>query len=352
MLLTKSSKPVVLISIESTRNMVTKPTYFKVSTKDSKRRKSNWLIFQNLIRFRDYKEHTSWLDHLTSITGTIKNIIAAFGILFRDVEYVNDWGQTIKVPIHYSPREKFIEITEVSGDHDDGYETMVTLPRFGFELTSVDYDSTRMLNPMSRMTHRMDSESRYMFNRVPYNFAFNLYLATRKFEDSLKIVEQVVPFFAPDLNITIKDKEDFDISTDIPIVLNNTGFVIDYQGSFDLRRTVQWDFSFTAKGYLYSNVREQTRIKETIVKMTNQDFDKVYESLISEVEPRDAEKTDVHIIKDSVIDGPPPSKLTIDFGAGELLQMGADDSTPYTVLEVREMVTGSVMRVVPMQGSL
>lgn len=283
---------------------------------------------------------------------TVKNIIAAFGTIFSDVVYINDYGQEILVPLHYAPREKFIEFIQVKSDYDSALDTDTTLPRFGFELTSVDFDSTRMLNPMSRMTHRTDSESRYMFNRVPYNFAFSLYLATRKFEDSLKIVEQVIPFFTPDLNITIKDKEDFDISTDIPVVLNNTSFVIDYQGSFESRRTVQWDFSFTAKGYLYSNVREQTRIKETIIKMTNQDFNKVYESFISEVEPRSANKTDPHTIKDTIIDGPPPSKLTIDFGAGEILEMDSEEDTDYTIFGIREMVAGSAMRVVTMQGSL
>jgi len=283
---------------------------------------------------------------------TVKNVIAAFGTIFSDVIYVNDYGQEVLVPLHYAPREKFVEFIQVKPDYDNALDTDTTLPRFGFELISVDFDSTRMLNPMSRMTHRTDSESRYMFNRVPYNFAFNLYLAARKFEDSLKIVEQIVPFFTPDLNITIRDKEDFDISTDIPVVLNNTSFVIDYQGSFETRRTIQWDFSFTAKGYLYSNVREQTRIKETIIKMTNQDFNKVYESFISEVEPRAANKTDPYIIKDTIIDGPPPSKLTINFGSGELLEMGLSQDTRYTIFGIREMSTGSTMSVVPMPGSL
>jgi|MudIll2142460700_1097286.scaffolds.fasta_scaffold43818_4 hypothetical protein len=283
---------------------------------------------------------------------TVKNVIAAFGTIFSDVIYVNDYGQEVLVPLHYAPREKFVEFIQVKPDYDNALDTDTTLPRFGFELISVDFDSTRMLNPMSRMTHRTDSESRYMFNRVPYNFAFNLYLAARKFEDSLKIVEQIVPFFTPDLNITIRDKEDFDISTDIPVVLNNTSFVIDYQGSFETRRTIQWDFSFTAKGYLYSNVREQTRIKETIIKMTNQDFNKVYESFISEVEPRAANKTDPYIIKDTIIDGPPPSKLTINFGSGELLEMGPSQDTRYTIFGIREMSTGSTMSVVPMPGSL
>lgn len=285
--------------------------------------------------------------------NTTKNIIAAFGILFRDVEYVNDWGQTIKVPIHYLPREKFIEITEVSADHDDGYETMITLPRFGFELISVDYDSTRMLNPMGKMKHTQDEQHRYMFSRIPYNFAFSLYLATIKFEDSLKIVEQIIPFFTPELNITIKDKEDFEIYTDIPIVLNNSSFQIDYMGNFDLRRTIQWSFSFTAKAYLYSNVREQTRIKETIVKMSNEDFSMVYETLISEVDPREANKTDPHVITDTIIEGGLPGiTMETTFNAGETLKMEPDSVTEYTTFFIREMVTGESMSVVPMPNSL
>ena len=265
---------------------------------------------------------------------------------------MNDWGQTIKVPIHYLPREKFIEITEVSADHDDGYETMTTLPRFGFELTSVDYDSTRMLNPMGKMRHTQDEKHQYMFSRIPYNFAFNLYLATIKFEDSLKIVEQIVPFFTPELNITIKDKEDFEIYTDIPIVLNNSSFQIDYMGGFDLRRTIQWTFSFTAKAYLYSNTREQTRIKETIVKMSNKDLSMVYETLISEVDPRKAEKTDNHQINDIIIEGSPAANLSLNFVTGASTSVNSGQSTPYTVFSFHPMATGSVARIVTMPGSL
>lgn len=285
--------------------------------------------------------------------GTVKNIIAAFGILFRDVEYVNDWGQTILVPIHYSPQEKFIEMVQVSADHDDGYETMVTLPRFGFELSSIDYDSGRMLNPMSRMMDAFGADHKYMYNRVPYNFTFSLYLAVRKFEDGLKIVEQVVPFFTPDLNITIVDKEDFDYKTDIPIVLNNFNFEIDWQGGFETKRTIMWNFSFTAKAFLYSNVRQQSRIKETIVKMSNKDFNKVYETLINVVEPRAADRDDPHEIVEEIVDGIPPTKLSFDFNSGELAESDQpEEGVPYTTFNFHSMHTGSSMRTVPFSNSL
>lgn len=229
---------------------------------------------------------------------------------------------------------------------------MINLPRFGFELTSVDYDSTRMVNPMGKMRHTEDEHHRYMFSRIPYNFAFSLYLATVKFEDSLKIVEQIIPFFTPELNITIKDKEDFDIYTDIPIVLNNSSFMIDYMGGFETRRTIQWTFAFTAKAYLYSNVREQTRIKETIIKMTNRDLNLVYETLISEVNPRNVEKTEAHQIIDTVLEGPPPARFDLAFSEGVSISLDSGVELPYTVFELHPMSTGERSDVVPMAKSL
>ena len=263
------------------------------------------------------------------------------------------FGEEITVPLHYSPREKFIEFIQVKTDYDNTLDTDTTLPRLGFELTSMDYDSLRMLNPMSRMTHIDDSSEKYMFNRIPYNFAFTVYLGTVKFEDSLKIIEQIVPFFTPELNITVKDKEDFNISTDIPVVLNNVGFSIDWQGSFETRRTILWELSFTAKAFLYSNVREQQRIKETIVNMTNQDFNKVYETLTSVVEPRKAEKHDSHRIIDHIYNGLPPQNLEFNFSTGEsLIPNYHDNDENYSIMNLRIANSGEFSRIISIENSL
>lgn len=266
-----------------------------------------------------------------------------FGIIFRDVSFVNDWGQTVTVPIHYSPKEKFITIVQGSTDHDVAQDTSYTLPRFGFELVDIAYDGMRMLNPMSRMTDTGMDHNKYMLNRVPYTFTFSLYLAVKRFEDSLKIIEQIVPFFTPDLNISIKDKADFGISTDIPVVLNSLSFTIDYQGSFETLRTITWQLNFMVKGYLYSNVREQKRIKETIVNMNDEDFSRVYETFTSEVIPRDAEKIDPHEIIDMIYSGKQPTKLRIDFYDGANGSIGTTGSgDPASVLTIMPIRTGEL----------
>jgi hypothetical protein len=278
--------------------------------------------------------------------NTIKNLITAFGIIFSDVVYVNDFGNTIKVPLHYAPREKFIEFIQVKTDYDGAVDTDTTLPRMGFELTSIDYDSSRALNPMSKMKDTADINGNYMYNRVPYMFTFMLYIGARKFEDSLKIIEQIVPFFTPEMNVSIRDKNDFGIATDVPFILNNAGFMIDWQGSFETRRTVLWTLDFSAKAFLYSNVREQKRIKETILTMEDKDFARVYESFVSEISPRDANREDPHTVYDRAFDGPPPTKLSFDITAGQSTEVDSSDDEPFTVLLLTPIFHGQTAHLV------
>lgn len=232
----------------------------------------------------------------------IKNLIATFGIIFRDVVYIDDFNNTRKVPIHYAPKEKFVEMINAHAVHDDGYEYSIQLPRFGFELSGLIFDPSRNLNPLS-ILKSCNEDGEYMFNRVPYNFDFTLYLGTRKFETGLKIVEQILPFFSPELNVSLKDMEQFGIITDVPFTLSSVNPEVDYLGSFDTARTIVWTLNFQAKAFLYKDIKRQNRIKETIIKLGNEDFSHIYETLTSVVDPRDAEQDEPHNIIDSIISG-------------------------------------------------
>ncbi len=235
--------------------------------------------------------------------NTIKNLIVAFASIFDDMKYYNDFNEIIKVPLHYSPREKFISY--YTEDVDFGSSNIeYILPRMGFEISSLNYAAERAVNPLNKMRDYGQDETKYMFSRLPYNVDFVLYIATKKFEDSLKIVEQILPFFNPELNITVNDKDDFDLKTDVPVVLNSAGFDIDYEGSYENKRTIMWTLSFTVKGWLYGEVKNIAAIKETINNLTQKEFDHKFAILTSEVIPREAKKYDPHIVKDSVDEGP------------------------------------------------
>lgn len=225
--------------------------------------------------------------------STIKNMIVAFGTIFDDVHYLNDTGENVHVPISYAPKSKFVEFYN-SEPSFDTYDVKFTLPRMAFEMTGLNFAPERFSNPLGRMNPATGTN--FMFTRIPYDFSFNLYLATKNFEDSLKIIEQIVPYFTPELMVTLNDKADFGFKTDIPVLLNSSAFTIDYEGSFETKRVIDWVLGFTMKGYMYSDVKTGAAIKETIVNLQQDDIDKRFEQMIHTVNPKIAEKHEPHTV--------------------------------------------------------
>ena len=198
---------------------------------------------------------------------TIRNVVIAFGTIFNDIQLVRKDNsgtitQTMKVPLAYGPREKFL--VRLREDADLTKQVAITLPRIGFEIKNLAYDSTRKMSRVQRFkkvkganTKQLDTQ--YM--PVPYNLEFELYVMAKQSDDALQIVEQILPYFQPDYALTINDMSDMGISIDIPIVLNSIGYEDTYDGDFTTRRALIYTLSFTTKFYLYGPVTSAKVIK-------------------------------------------------------------------------------------------
>ena len=198
---------------------------------------------------------------------SIRKIVVSFGTIFNDIHLVRkdndgDITQTMKVPLAYGPRQKFL--VRLQDDPDLGKQVAVTLPRIGFEITGLNYDASRKLNRVQQFkkvkgntTKQLDAQ--YM--PVPYNINFGLYILSKQSDDALQIVEQILPYFQPDYTITMNDMPDMGIKRDVPIVLTNVGYEDNYQGDFTARRSIIYSLDFTAKFYLYGPVTSSKVIK-------------------------------------------------------------------------------------------
>ena len=198
---------------------------------------------------------------------TIRNIVIAFGTMFNDIQLVRKDNsgtitQTMKVPLAYGPREKFL--VRLREDADLTKQVAITLPRIGFEIQTLSYDATRKMSRVQRFkkvkganTKQLDTQ--YM--PVPYNLEFELYIMAKQSDDALQIVEQILPYFQPDYALTINDMADMGITRDIPIVLGNIGYEDSYDGEFTTRRALVYTLSFTTKFYLYGPVTSAKVIK-------------------------------------------------------------------------------------------
>ena len=201
----------------------------------------------------------------------MRKLTIAFGQLFNNIIIQNTSStgaitKRIRVPLAYAPKEKFLVRLEQQADLPNDREVAVTLPRLGFEITGLSYDSSRKLNKMNKTIRVKSSEEgkkqNFNYTPVPYNINFSLYSFTATAENGLQIVEQILPFFQPEYTVTMNVVPELQIKRDIPIILNTVNYEDTYSGDFTSRRAVVYTLSFTAKTYLYGPMSNQGVIKE------------------------------------------------------------------------------------------
>ena len=199
---------------------------------------------------------------------TIRKVVIAFVTMFNNIQLVrrdNDGTvvQSMKVPLAYGPRQKFL--ARLAEDPDLTKQVAVTLPRIGFEINDLTYDPSRKLNRVQKFKKTKTGNSKKLetqFMPVPYNIGFELYILSKNSDDALQIVEQILPFFQPDYTLTINDMADMGIKRDVPVILNSISYEDDYaDAEFSARRSIIYTLSFSAKFYLYGPVTSTSIIK-------------------------------------------------------------------------------------------
>ena len=203
---------------------------------------------------------------------TIRNTVIAFGTIFNNVNIkrLDSSGnplQNIRVPLSYSPKEKFLARLDAQSDlTGDDSKVSITLPRMSFEITGYSYDASRKLNKNQKMAKVKTSGDTEKLNTqyvpVPYNVQFQLNVFTATQDDGLQILEQILPYFQPDYTVTmIQDATYMDTKRDIPFILGDVSYDDSYTGTLTSLRRIIYTLSFTAKTYLYGPMSNQGIIK-------------------------------------------------------------------------------------------
>ena len=99
---------------------------------------------------------------------------------------------------------------------------------------------------------------------VPYNLSFELAIISKNQEDGLQILEQILPYFQPHYNLSVKLIPELSETKDVPVVLNSVEYEDDYENNFQTRRAIIYTLQFTVKTYLYGPVTDQKVIKKAI----------------------------------------------------------------------------------------
>jgi hypothetical protein len=210
--------------------------------------------------------------------GTVRKVVVGFASLFNDIHVVrNDENgnekERIRIPIAYGPQQKFLRRLDRIGTDFDQQQVRLEsyLPRMGFEITSLQYDSSRKLNSIQQTVgyNAADRGSlKRRYERVPYNMNLTLSAMTKSMDDCLQIVEQILPYFTPEYVFSIKAIDGLDTNVDIPIVLSSITMGEGDDGSYGDYATRKTNFAtiqFVAKMYLYGPVKTAPLITNTNV---------------------------------------------------------------------------------------
>ena len=245
----------------------------------------------------------------------IRKAIVAFGMLFNNIQIARESDgvvqQVLRVPLAYSPKQKFLTRIATTPTDDTRGEVAMTLPRMGFEITALEYDASRKISVVQR--HKAvgagdDANTvRSSYASAPYNLSISLYMMAKNQDDALQVVEQIFPYFNPDFNVTINDLPEIGIKRDLKITLDSVSYEDDYEGDFERRRSIIWTLNFTMRINFYGEVTNVGYIKQSIAQLYNN---------LDDIEEQVAQVTVTPGLK---ADGTPTTKASESISRDEIL---------------------------------
>ena len=199
----------------------------------------------------------------------IRKYIIMFGTMFNDIDVqrFNAAGariQTLRVPIAYGPKEKFL--VRLSQDPNFDRDVAITLPRMSFEITSMQYNSSRKLPSTNKnvYTYSDKDKLKYQYTPVPFDINIALSVFVKNADDGVQILEGILPFFTPECTNTINLIPELKLKMDVPVVFQDISTEDTYDGDFSTRRALIHTLNFVVKGYLFGPIRNQGVIKRAI----------------------------------------------------------------------------------------
>ena len=270
-----------------------------------------------------------------------RKTIISFGTLFNNIT-IKQEGSVVKVPLAYGPIQKFLARLEQAPNLSQA--TQISLPRMSFEFTGLTYDPARKVTTTQQIAVKdpdSETDTKKAFMPVPYNMQFELAIMCKLNDDALQIVEQILPYFQPQYNLTVQLVESIKEKRDIPIVLENVTMQDDYEGDYTTRRVLMYTLRFTAKTYLFGPVTSASKdiIKSVSVRYLAGGSKSTERDITYSVKPRA-----VKDYTDDVV-----TNLSEDITA-EAVTINVDDGTKVTLKKYIE-VDGEEMYVTKITGN-
>ena len=184
----------------------------------------------------------------------------------------------------------------------NAHQVKMTLPRMAFEMVDIQYAPDRKIGVNgSYAVGEINGMRGKIFPPTPYDCIFELYVLTKDQNDSLQIVEQILPYFQPYMTMNYEILPEYKIFKDVPVTFQAYRTEDTYAGSPEEQRTVTTIFTFAAQMDFFGPMTATTAvIKDAIVKMGENYGKPTNITLEAKVDPITASISDSHTINTTI----------------------------------------------------
>ena len=230
--------------------------------------------------------------------ATMRKSVAIFGTLFNNLKVLRKAADgsvlnQVRVPLAYGPKQKFLARL----DQETGFDApmAIKLPRMAFDITGLGIDSIQKGQKRNKIVEEHASDvgkKKTIQHHTAYNIEMSLYIMAKNQDDGLQIVEQILPYFAPEYNVSIKPVTGFNHKQDVSVVLNGVTIDDQYEGDFVERRVLIYQLDFSMKMKFYGPTANQAIIREINIDFHDKDVTtKMFEELDFTVGATDTESS-------------------------------------------------------------
>lgn len=196
----------------------------------------------------------------------IQKYAVVFGTMFNNITIkrrtqTGTEYETIKVPLTYSEKEKFL--ARLQGDPNLDRPAAIQLPVMSYDYQAPSFSSQRQL-PRTNQWVGVSSagESTRLWSPTPYDIPFELSIYAGSADDAHQIIEQILPYFTPQwVNTVMLLDDDPEFKFDVPLLLESVSKDVTYEGSFEDRKTHIWTLNFRMKAWFFAKQNKQKVIR-------------------------------------------------------------------------------------------
>jgi hypothetical protein len=171
-----------------------------------------------------------------------------------------------KVPLKFGTKEKTFYWLHERKDEE-------MLPIISVVLNSVEYSAERQTSKIRSVVKSQaysDGDIDKFLNPVPYNLGFTTTIWSLHMVDVDQILEQILPYFTPNIFIRVNIPE-LDASLDMKVIFLTCAPDTSLEMADEEARLIKWNIDFIVHSYLFQPLKSSKLIKKVIQKIYTED---------------------------------------------------------------------------------